>query len=146
MQISASDQVAAWLCSLPPEGKHRVRMPLRALARGRGDIKALQGPLEGFNGLRIGVGSFIVRSPQTASCWNTPTHGMSSTNCSSGFWRSGQSIVEPCNGHGMGVSNCLIHILPARRSKTKRGRSANAPLALGGNLKSDQENLGIAVS
>lgn len=61
MQISASDQVAAWLCSLPPEGKHRVRMPLRALAKGRGDIKALQGPLEGFNGLRIGGRRIIYR-------------------------------------------------------------------------------------
>ena len=54
MQISASDQVAAWLCALPPEGKHRVRMALRALAKGQGEIKPLQGPLEGFNRLRIG--------------------------------------------------------------------------------------------
>ena len=61
MQISASDQVAAWLCALPPEGKHRVRMSLRALAKGQGDIKALQGPLEGFNRLRIGGRRIIYR-------------------------------------------------------------------------------------
>lgn len=36
-------------------------MPLRALAKGRGDIKALQGPLEGFNGLRIGGRRIIYR-------------------------------------------------------------------------------------
>ncbi|RPJ33040.1 MAG: hypothetical protein EHM17_11640 [Verrucomicrobiaceae bacterium] len=29
-------------------------MALRGLAKGRGDIKGLQGPLEGFNRLRIG--------------------------------------------------------------------------------------------
>lgn len=54
MKISASEQVASWLCALAPQPKRRVRLALRSLARGRGDIKALQGPLEGFNRLRIG--------------------------------------------------------------------------------------------
>ena len=54
MKISASDQGAAWLCGLPPQSKHRVRLALRDLAKGNGDIKGLQGPLEGFNRLRIG--------------------------------------------------------------------------------------------
>lgn len=54
MKISASDQVADWLCALPPQTKRRVRTALRALAKGRGDIKGLQGSLEGFNRLRIG--------------------------------------------------------------------------------------------
>jgi hypothetical protein len=54
MKISASEQVASWICALPPQTKHRVRMALRGLAKGRGDIKGLQGPLEGFNRLRIG--------------------------------------------------------------------------------------------
>ncbi len=54
MKISASDQVAAWLCGLPPQTKQRVRLALRSLAEGRGDIKGLQDPLEGFNRLRIG--------------------------------------------------------------------------------------------
>ena len=54
MKISVSDQVAAWLCGLPPQAKHRVRLALRGLARGKGDIMGLQGPLEGFNRLRIG--------------------------------------------------------------------------------------------
>jgi mRNA-degrading endonuclease RelE of RelBE toxin-antitoxin system len=61
MKISASEQVAAWLTSLPPEAKHRVRMALRQLATGRGDVKALQGPLEGFNRLRIGGRRIIYR-------------------------------------------------------------------------------------
>ena len=54
MKISASDQVAAWLTSLPPQAKKRVRAALRALAKGKGDIKGLQGDLEGFSRLRIG--------------------------------------------------------------------------------------------
>ncbi|MEX2381770.1 MAG: hypothetical protein WD490_05275 [Opitutales bacterium] len=54
MKISASDQVAAWLVALAPQPKRRVRLALRGLARGRGDIKALQGNLEGFNRLRVG--------------------------------------------------------------------------------------------
>jgi mRNA-degrading endonuclease RelE of RelBE toxin-antitoxin system len=54
MKISASDQVAAWLTALPPQTKKRVRAALRALAKGKGDIKGLQGDLEGFSRLRIG--------------------------------------------------------------------------------------------
>jgi len=54
MKISASEQVAAWLVALPPQTKHRVRLALRGLVTGKGDIKGLQGPLEGFNRLRIG--------------------------------------------------------------------------------------------
>jgi mRNA-degrading endonuclease RelE of RelBE toxin-antitoxin system len=54
MKISASDQVASWLTALPPQTKKRVRTALRNLARGQGDIKGLQGDLEGFSRLRIG--------------------------------------------------------------------------------------------
>ena len=61
MRISASDQVAAWLCGLPPQNKRRVRLALRALTKGRGDVKGLQGPLEGFNRLRVGGLRIIYR-------------------------------------------------------------------------------------
>ena len=61
MKISASDQVAAWLSGLPPQTKHRVRLGLRDLTKGKGDIKGLQGPLEGFNRLRIGGLRIIYR-------------------------------------------------------------------------------------
>ena len=54
MKISASDQVAAWLTALPPQTKKRVRSALRNLSRGHGDVKGLQGELEGFSRLRIG--------------------------------------------------------------------------------------------
>ncbi len=61
MKISASEQVAAWLIALPPQTKRRVRLALRSLAKGKGDIKGLQGPLEGFNRLRIGGIRIIFR-------------------------------------------------------------------------------------
>jgi len=61
MKISASEQVASWLVGLPPQTKHRVRLALWGLARGEGDVKGLQGPLEGFNRLRIGGLRIIYR-------------------------------------------------------------------------------------
>jgi mRNA-degrading endonuclease RelE of RelBE toxin-antitoxin system len=53
MTILASEQVRKWLTALPPDTKKRVRAALRGLEQGRGDIKALQGELEGFCRLRI---------------------------------------------------------------------------------------------
>jgi hypothetical protein len=44
MKISASDQVTAWPVTLPPHTKRRVRIALRSLTEGKGDIKGLQGP------------------------------------------------------------------------------------------------------
>ncbi len=61
MKISASEQVATWLVALPPQTKRRVRLALRSLAKGKGDVKGLQGPLEGFNRLRIGGMRVIFR-------------------------------------------------------------------------------------
>jgi mRNA-degrading endonuclease RelE of RelBE toxin-antitoxin system len=65
MKISASEQVQTWLTGLPPETKHRVRLALRGLARGRGDIKGLLGPLSGFNRLRIGGLRIIFRQTRS---------------------------------------------------------------------------------
>ncbi len=54
-KISASEQVQQWIIALPPETKHRVRLAFKSLAsKGGGDIKALAGPLEGYNRLRVG--------------------------------------------------------------------------------------------
>lgn len=61
IRISASEQVAGWLTALPPQTKHRVRLALRGLAEGQGDIKGLHGPLEGFCRLRVGGIRIIYR-------------------------------------------------------------------------------------
>lgn len=54
MRISASEQVQKWLFALPPQTKHRVRLALRKLSRGEGDIRGLSGGLEGFCRVRVG--------------------------------------------------------------------------------------------
>ena len=54
MRISASDQVTAWVQSLSPDGKRRVRAALKLLSQKKGDIKSLQRDLSGFYRIRIG--------------------------------------------------------------------------------------------
>jgi len=61
MKISASEQVQEWLIALAPERKRRVRAALRGLAKGKGDLQALDGSLEGFNRLRVGGMRVIYR-------------------------------------------------------------------------------------
>ena len=40
MKISAPDEVAGWLCGLPPQTQQRVRLALGGWADGKGDIKS----------------------------------------------------------------------------------------------------------
>jgi len=61
MKISASDQVADWLRSLPSDPKRRVRAALKGLADWQGDLKALRGELEGFYRLRVGGYRIVYR-------------------------------------------------------------------------------------
>jgi mRNA-degrading endonuclease RelE of RelBE toxin-antitoxin system len=53
--------VAEWLAALPPQPKHRVRLALRGLNNGCGDIRALSGELEGYCRLRVGGLRLIYR-------------------------------------------------------------------------------------
>ena len=62
MNISASDQVQAWLTALPPDSRKRVRAGLRGLAVGGGDIKALHGELAGGCRLRVGGLRIVYRT------------------------------------------------------------------------------------
>ena len=62
MKISASEQVQAWLAALPPETKKRVRVALRDLANGKGDIKALHSELAGWCRLRVGGLRIVYRT------------------------------------------------------------------------------------
>ena len=61
MRISASEQVSDWLGRLPPDPKRRIRVALKGLENGRGDIKALRGELEGFHRLRVGGYRIVYR-------------------------------------------------------------------------------------
>jgi mRNA-degrading endonuclease RelE of RelBE toxin-antitoxin system len=61
MKILASDQVAKWLRNLPPDPKRRVRAAFSGLERWQGDVKPLQGELEGFYRLRAGGYRIVCR-------------------------------------------------------------------------------------
>jgi mRNA-degrading endonuclease RelE of RelBE toxin-antitoxin system len=53
-RVSVRGQVIDFIRQLPPESRHRMRLAIRGLAHGRGDIKPLDGDLEGFHRLRVG--------------------------------------------------------------------------------------------
>ena len=54
MKVLVAPQVAEFARRLPPGPKQRVRRALRGLATEKGDIKALEPPLDGYCRLRIG--------------------------------------------------------------------------------------------
>jgi mRNA-degrading endonuclease RelE of RelBE toxin-antitoxin system len=60
MKVELAEQVVAFARSLPPEPRRRLRRALRALARERGDIKALEGPLHGYCRLRVGAYRVVI--------------------------------------------------------------------------------------
>jgi mRNA-degrading endonuclease RelE of RelBE toxin-antitoxin system len=53
MKVELSAQVADFIRRLPPEPRRRIRRALKALAKESGDIKRLEGPLEGYCRLRV---------------------------------------------------------------------------------------------
>ena len=54
MRVVLAGQVVEFLRRLPPEPKRRLRQALRDLTRERGDLKALEPPLDGYCRLRVG--------------------------------------------------------------------------------------------
>jgi hypothetical protein len=48
MTVKLSQQVVRFVRSLPPEPRRNVRLALGSLGKGRGDIKALEGPLSNY--------------------------------------------------------------------------------------------------
>jgi len=53
MKIDVSEQVQQFIRTCPPEPRRWLRDALRKLAEEKGDIKALDGELEGYHRLRI---------------------------------------------------------------------------------------------
>jgi len=53
MKVEISSQVLAFVRTLAPDPRRQVRDALRRLGTGRGDIRALEGELAGFQRLRI---------------------------------------------------------------------------------------------
>jgi mRNA-degrading endonuclease RelE of RelBE toxin-antitoxin system len=54
VRVLLAAQVVEFVRRLPPEPKARLRRALRELARERGDLKALEAPLDGYCRLRVG--------------------------------------------------------------------------------------------
>ena len=53
-KVELSEQVFRFVASRAPEPRGVLRAALQALARERGDIRALEGPLEKYHRLRVG--------------------------------------------------------------------------------------------
>lgn len=62
-RINVWPQPAAWLSGLAPEARRKVRSALHAMEQGKADaqIKALEGPLDGYYRLRAGYYRIIFR-------------------------------------------------------------------------------------
>ena len=54
MRVVLAGQVVEFLRRLPPEPERRLRQALRDLTRERGDLKALEPPLDDYCRLRVG--------------------------------------------------------------------------------------------
>ncbi len=54
MKVELAAQVVDFVRRLPPEPKRRLRRALRDLRQEKGDIRALEPPLEGYCRLRVG--------------------------------------------------------------------------------------------
>jgi mRNA-degrading endonuclease RelE of RelBE toxin-antitoxin system len=54
IKVELSEQVVRFVARRAPEPRRMLREALRALARERGDIRALEGPLKDYHRLRIG--------------------------------------------------------------------------------------------
>ena len=65
--VRVSAQVVAFVRAQAPESRRRLRLAVRGLERGRGDIKALEGGLIGYHRLRVGAYRIIFRYDPTAS-------------------------------------------------------------------------------
>jgi len=65
----------AFVRRLAPEPRRTIRRALRDLALGKGDIRQLEPPLEGYSRLRIGAYRAGVGAEESAPCAATPLVG-----------------------------------------------------------------------
>lgn len=54
MQVRLAEQVVGFIRGLAPEPRRKLRLALRELGKDKGDIKALEGPLQSYCRLRVG--------------------------------------------------------------------------------------------
>lgn len=63
--VRLAPQVIAFVRNQPPEARRRLRLALRGLSPGRGDLKPLEGGLDGYHRLRTGAFRIILRYGHT---------------------------------------------------------------------------------
>ena len=70
MKIKLSEQVAGFVRGLAPTPRRELRLALKSLAKGQGDVKALEGALTGYWRLRVSSYRVILfyRSPNEIEC------------------------------------------------------------------------------
>jgi mRNA-degrading endonuclease RelE of RelBE toxin-antitoxin system len=70
MKIDLSPQVAGFVRSLAPVPRRKIRLALKALAKGQGDVKSLEGALASYSRLRVHGYRVILffRSPDRIEC------------------------------------------------------------------------------
>ena len=73
IEVRVREEVLDYLCKLPPEPRHALRLAIKDLAHERGDIRALTDDLEGFCRLRVGSYRVIfeyemIGGTRTATC------------------------------------------------------------------------------
>jgi len=70
MRIRLSEQVTGFVNSLAPEPRRKMRLALKALAKGQGDVKALEGALSSYSRLRVLSYRVILfsRTPNEIEC------------------------------------------------------------------------------
>jgi mRNA-degrading endonuclease RelE of RelBE toxin-antitoxin system len=70
VRVLLAARVVAFVRRFPPEPTARLRQALRGLTKERGDIKALDAPLDGYCRLRVGGYRivFSYRPPRTIEC------------------------------------------------------------------------------
>jgi len=54
MKVELTEQVVTFVRSQAPAPRQKLRLGLRRLALEHGDIRALEGPLQGYHRLRVG--------------------------------------------------------------------------------------------
>ncbi len=70
MKIRLSEQVAGFVRGLAPEPRREMRLAFKRLAKGQGDVKALEGALASYWRLRVLSYRVIVfyRGPDQVEC------------------------------------------------------------------------------
>lgn len=61
ISVELSEQVADFVMRQAPDSRKRLRRALRALASEKGDLRALEGRLDGYHRLRCGAYRIIFR-------------------------------------------------------------------------------------